>query len=378
MTSAPQHPVEVPPFQLQRLIPDVIEPYTFQSAAGKIQLRCAQALGSEIYAGCSNGELLRFALQADGPNNLQTYTLLSRQVVPGEKPIDEIVLVPSLSRALVLSDHQIHFYTIPSLDPYPIKPIRNVVTFAVDDIHLKRQLPPLSAQGLQLPMEPVDFCVVKRNGIAMFTMKDRVFYTKEIPLQQGGITLAKRTGRTLCIADKTHYSMLDLEALSVFQVLPVSQAFEPTPFVVKPSITVISQNEFLILSWTGASTLGLFVTGDGDPVRGTLEWPSHPEAICLDYPYITSLLPNNTIEIHSVDTQAIVQVVGAPEPSVSSSPSSPNQPGMHRRSSSTSSKGGGVDLQKRLSLISSISGYLVPSTQRSDKMRTVPVKLLRT
>lgn len=74
--------------------------------------------------------------------------------------------------------------------------------------------------------------------------------------------------------------MLDVEALSVFQVLPVSQAFEPTPFVVKPSITVISQNEFLILSWTGASTLGVFVTGDGDPVRGTLEWPSHPEAIC--------------------------------------------------------------------------------------------------
>jgi hypothetical protein len=36
----------------------------------------------------------------------------------------------------------------------------------------------------------------------------------------------------------------------------------------------------LILSWTGASTLGLFITGDGDPVRGTLEWPSHPEAVC--------------------------------------------------------------------------------------------------
>jgi hypothetical protein len=43
---------------------------------------------------------------------------------------------------------------------------------------------------------------------------------------------------------------------------------------------VISENEFLILSWTGTSTLGLFITADGDPVRGTLEWSSHPEAIC--------------------------------------------------------------------------------------------------
>ncbi len=62
-------------------------------------------------------------------------------------------------------------------------------------------------------------------------------------------------------------------------LLPISQALDTT-IVVKPSITAITESEFLILSWTGASTLGVFITGDGDPVRGTLEWPSHPEAIC--------------------------------------------------------------------------------------------------
>ena len=105
---------------------------------------------------------------------------------------------------------------------------------------------------------------------------------QEIPLPQaGGVTLARRTGKSLCIADKEHYNIVDLEVASLFPILPLSQAFEPTMFVVKPSITVISANEFLILSWTGASTLGLFITGDGDPVRGTLEWPSHPEALCM-------------------------------------------------------------------------------------------------
>ena len=66
--------------------------------------------------------------------------------------------------------------------------------------------------------------------------------------------------------------------MSTFPLLPISQA--EAPFEVKPSITVVGPNEFLILSWTGTSTLGLFVTGNGDPVRGTLEWSSHPEAIC--------------------------------------------------------------------------------------------------
>jgi hypothetical protein len=197
------------------------------------------------------------------------------------------------------SDHQIYFYTVPSLDPFPIKPIRHVVAFAVDDQHLKRPPPSLSPQGVRLPLESVDFCIVKRSGLAMYSLKDRLSYLKvglrifylifliessyihqEIPLPPG-VTLARRIGRSLCIADQTNYNIVDLELASLFPILPLSQAYEPASFVVKPSITVISPNEFLILSWTGTSTLGLFITSDGDPVRGTLQWPSHPRAICL-------------------------------------------------------------------------------------------------
>jgi vacuolar protein sorting-associated protein 3 len=71
--------------------------------------------------------------------------------------------------------------------------------------------------------------------------------------------------------------MVDLERASLFSIIPLSQ--DPS-VTVKPSITVIGDYEFLIISWTGASTMGLFITGDGDPVRGTLEWPRHPEAVC--------------------------------------------------------------------------------------------------
>lgn len=167
--------------------------------------------------------------------------------------------------------------------------------------------------------------------------------------------------------------MIDLAAASLFPMLPISQAPDLT-VAVKPSITVISENEFLILSWTGASTIGVFITGDGDPVRGTLEWPSHPEAVCkssycrttvpgltvrsllltaLDYPYVTTLLPNGTIEIHSIETQSIVQVVSAPADSPSPL------------------------ADDRKALISCLNGFFVPSTQRSEKMRMVPRRLLR-
>ncbi|KAF8069012.1 hypothetical protein FPV67DRAFT_1761709 [Lyophyllum atratum] len=359
MTYAPTNPVDVPPYQVQDLISHVVDDFAgFEP--GTIQVRCAQALGSEIYVGCSNGELIRFALQADDPNKLESYSILSRQTVPNEKPVDKIVLIPCLSRAFILSDRTVHFYTLPSLDPVSlntVKPIRHAVTFAVDHRDLIR--PPPSMSGPTVPVE-ANFCIIKRTGIAMYVMRERLSFLKEIPLPQGA-SVACRIGRSLCIADKENYNMVDLEKASLFSIIPVSQAQDST-IPVKPSITVVGENEFLILSWTGASTIGLFITGDGDPVRGTLEWPSHPEAVCLDYPYVTALLPNGTIEIHSIETQATVQVITAPN---SSQPSSPTgQPGAWPRS--------------YLNLVSSHSGYLVPSTQRSEKMRTTKVKLLRT
>ncbi|KAJ6473549.1 hypothetical protein C8R47DRAFT_1144794 [Mycena vitilis] len=339
MSSAPTKPVDVPPFQLQTLI-------------AKCSARCAQALGSEIYVGCANGELIRFALQADDPNTLEAYSIISRQSVPNDKPVDEIVLLPSISRALVLSDHQIHFYTLPALDAVPqhiMKPIRHVVAFAVDQNHLKRPAPSLSAPAA-LEQLQVDLCVVKRSAISMYGLRDRLYYQKEIPLP-GGAVLARRSGHFLCIADKTQYGIIDLTTASLTPLMPLSQAFEGDPFTGPPGICITGDNptEFLILSWMGASTLGVFISGAGDPVRGTLEWPAHPRAVVFDYPYVAALLPNRTIEIHSIETQSIVQVLPAPTD----------------------------EAEPRAALVATLSGYLVPSTQKSEKMRKVPVPLLR-
>ncbi|KAF7325882.1 CNH domain-containing protein [Mycena kentingensis (nom. inval.)] len=334
MSSAPTKPVDVPPFMVQTLL----------AQAG---ILCAQALGSEIYVGCANGDLIRYALQADDPNALESYSEISRQSL--DKAIEEIVLIPSIFRALVFSDRQIHFYTLPALDVVPaniIKPIRHVVTFAVDQAQLKRPAPPLSAPISS--QEPVDFCVIKRSAIAMYSLRDRLFYQKEIPYPNGGV-LARRSGQHLCIADKAQYNIVDLANASLIPLMPVSQA--EGDFAGAPGICVTSDNpaEFLILSWTGASTLGVFINSNGDPVRGTLEWPDHPRCVVLDYPYVAALLPNRTIEIHSIESQTIMQVLPAPHD----------------------------DAEARLSLAAALNGYLVPSTTKSDKMRRVPISLIR-
>lgn len=92
--------------------------------------------------------------------------------------------------------------------------------------------------------------------------------------------MARRTGPYLCVPGDGLYNVINIDASSALPVLPVSQSADPNAAPVKPLILVITEMEFLIVSNMDGRGLGVFVTGNGDPVRGTLEWPAYPESIC--------------------------------------------------------------------------------------------------
>jgi hypothetical protein len=75
--------------------------------------------------------------------------------------------------------------------------------------------------------------------------------------------------------------LIDLSDASLTEVLPVSQIDQSElDFTPNPNVVVIpGENEFLVTSYTGVSTMGVFLNGQGDPVRGTMEWPDHPISI---------------------------------------------------------------------------------------------------
>jgi vacuolar protein sorting-associated protein 3 len=91
------------------------------------------------------------------------------------------------------------------------------------------------------------------------------------------MTVARRTAQYLCVVNQDCYSVINLETSSMLPLMPPSQDSSVTT---KPLIVVTGPSEFLILSWTGKNTLGLFISGEGDPVRGTLEWETYPESVC--------------------------------------------------------------------------------------------------
>lgn len=142
-------------------------------------------------------------------------------------------------------------------------------------------------------------------------------------------------------------------------------------------IQVVPDEEFLILSWTGAGTMGVFINLNGDPVRGTLQWSSHPLSVCssslphyphvfeadhvtaLEYPYVTALLQDQTIVIHNVESPEVVQTVPAPPLPSPSETSLMALLGAERRALATSS-----------------NGFFVPSQRQSEKLTLKKINLL--
>ncbi|KAH9074328.1 hypothetical protein EDB83DRAFT_2312651 [Lactarius deliciosus] len=357
MASAPSAPVDIPPYQVQPLISNVLYGPDASDAAFTVEVKCVQGLGSEIYAGCSNGDLLRFALQANGPNQVNRFRLTSLHVSNDDDAARIICSRISKDATNRKADRQIFFYVIPSLEPVPgIKPIRNVMCFAVDHRHIVRPSLPMDSPA---PVLPVDICVVKRTGIGLYSLREQLIYHKDIPLP-GGAFLARRIGHRLCIADREQYSLIYLDAVTATPILPISQAPpEPGARPHRPMIVVVAEEEFLILSWTGAGTMGVFINTNGDPVRGTLQWPSHPLSICFEHPHVTALLPDQTIQVHDIESQEIAQVL-PPPPLPSLNEASPSALlGAERRALATSS-----------------NGFLVPLQQRPERLMLKKVNLL--
>ena len=83
-------------------------------------------------------------------------------------------IIPDASDSGV--DRQIFFFVIPSLELVSgIKPIRNVMAFAVDHQHIVRPVPSMDTP---MPFLPIDFCVVKRTGIVLYSLRESLKYIK--------------------------------------------------------------------------------------------------------------------------------------------------------------------------------------------------------
>ncbi|GAA5972182.1 hypothetical protein JCM11641_002531 [Rhodosporidiobolus odoratus] len=255
---------------------------------------------------------------------------------PSKKPVDRIALLPRLDKAVLLSEGVLSFHTLPLLAPLNTQhfpSIRGVSTFALDEDELAGGGEPNAMKLVIAKRKTVHWLRVTNEGVTS---------VKDLPLRSGALVSVYRHAR-LCIADTENYSIVDLEAAEALPLLPISQTPHPDPLPAttsvtgtttslappggpdprqRPAIACVGENEFLIASHTGATTLGVFVTETGEPSRGTVEWASNLRSLAVENQYAIALLHNSTIELHSLHTLEIAQVIQLPSSSPSSSPTS--------------------------------------------------------
>lgn len=278
-------------------------------------LRCAEPFESNLYLGSTDGNVFCFAqpsLNVAGPSRYQDLQHVGTRNI-SSKPIERIVIISALEIAAVLSESTVTFHELPSFLPIPqqvLPHVKGVAALALDDEQTNGNQ--IDSEGL------VNMCIIRRKMIMLVKMsKDTWRIMKEIPLP-GGATNAKRFGDWLCISTTSEYNIVNLQQATLSPVgLPISQTSESPSASNRPSIVSIPDNkgkgcEFLITSHSEDLTLGVFIGQNGEPTARLIEWPSHPRALALEYPYLHALLRNDTIEVHNLVSMQKEQTIHLP------------------------------------------------------------------
>ncbi|KAI8905923.1 hypothetical protein EDD86DRAFT_193341 [Gorgonomyces haynaldii] len=189
---------------------------------------------------------------------------------------------------MALSDGQLGFVS-KDLESVNIQPLRGV-----------------NSCCLSLSLSPVKIIVSKRRSLGLYDLDDRLVFKSEISLTDTWTGL-EYGSKTVCGADNSLYRIYDFKSATDLALFPYDKD------AMEPCLTVISEQEYLLVTASAQGIgLGVFISSKGDPVRGTLQWPSVPQFLCFQFPYVVALLKNHSIQIHNIQTQSLVQTLTMP------------------------------------------------------------------
>ncbi|KAI8988123.1 hypothetical protein BDF20DRAFT_970210 [Mycotypha africana] len=280
-------------------------------------ITAVSAWETDIYCGTSKGTVLHYvvedtaslykALQSSSPTRLENRIHLNL----GKKSVEKILLLPQVSRAVVLCDATLLFFSLPFFEPIPasfIQPIKGVFCFSHD----------VGEEGRIGEDGTVELVVVKRRTMQIYKIGETVHLKKEMPLSDNAITVT-RYGRMVCLADHQEYKLIHLKQATVTPLTPIprvpatstlSGGASNSSLVPCPKVAVVKKDEFVIVNGSADNqAIGIFVNANGDAIRGTLQWSSYPQALCIEFPYTAALLSNQTIEVHNILDQTLVQTL---------------------------------------------------------------------
>jgi hypothetical protein len=159
-----------------------------------------------MYIGTSTGEILHhvcFPPGPDDPDGQPSWILASRQKPPVNQSegvgIQQILIMPSVGKACILSNNTLSFYSLPELSPaYPR--LNPLICGWLDGVDLDADQDD--------PKEGVVVILCLRSKIRLVKVGAEPIHLRDIKL--GGCLSIVRRGNFACVADGRSYALLDI------------------------------------------------------------------------------------------------------------------------------------------------------------------------
>lgn len=237
----------------------------------------------------------------NGEEGEPAYIFASKQKIYSKrkKPVSGILLLPSIARALVLSNSTTSVFTMPEFAPSAgVSSMRDVNDFSAE----------ADARGGS--QEEIDVTIFSKTAIRVVSVgPDRLSlaHTVDYP---GALAGVRRAGFAL-VGTKERYDLVDVRnsrRIGLFPISSMQADEEQTPEnALKPMVQPVVGDEFLVTCGTRPQdpAMGMVVNADGDISRGTIPWMEYPTSVAVDYPFVAAVV-GKQVQIHSVLDQSLV------------------------------------------------------------------------
>lgn len=245
------------------------------------------------------------------------YIVASRQKVhqTKTKAVEKIIVLPQISRALVLSNHTVSVFSVPEFAPASgFGKVRDVLDMCVDD----NTASGAAVQVTTFTKNTIRVVNVSANGLKL--VKD-VTYAEAVT----GV----RRGRLCLVGNSKAYDLVDIDRVRKVPLFPVFNedaqdaqdslgtedgAAKSNPL---PIAATVGSSEFLVACGTrrGDPAMGMVINSDGDISRGTIPWNDYPSSVVVDYPNVGAVV-GDKLYFHSCTNQALLHEAEATKTTV--------------------------------------------------------------
>ncbi|QPG75794.1 hypothetical protein FOA43_003155 [Brettanomyces nanus] len=276
------------------------------------EITCLEAWDQNVYIGTSTGELIHMYRVDDRLGYIQ----ISRQRFNSNKvsSIKKMLLLPEISKILVLSGRTMSAYILPELSPANIGRLRDVSDMVIDydtmklDTRKKNYTSAISHINGEVYLSVMVFTSKSIRLVRIFEESIKLF--KEVHYV-GSVTGVQRSA-VAAVATQTNYDLVDVNQSQKIPLFPTcsGRGEDGNTVSLMPFVIPVGKKEFLMVCGGQSAeepAVAMVVNSSGDVSRGTIPWKSYPVSVAVDYPYVIAIFDNGEASIHSLHSQLEVQ-----------------------------------------------------------------------